>query len=492
MAKRRRLSLLSLLCAALASSHQVMGQTTLGIGAAVRSAAQHRVGGLSVQLIGNLTPATTPTGLTPASPMPDMETRSFHGPPCEITAAPVLENFRRQVNDKVVTIVFLSSALSSANSHAAAMSQSLTSSISQLQASASSLSSSASSAILSVQASASRALDAAESSASDAVFLAEESASSRISEILALASISAMPTPPPANATTYRAQALASPQSNSVSVAIVAIAIVASIVGSTLLSILGFWIFVKRRGAKKKQEEQQLEQQKCQDEEVHVSAALDRAIVSYIAKESPPTSPDSQGLGPSPTIEGVLSNEPLPMFFAPPPRSVHRPLPPPHLSASLAPSKSPSHGPIYRTHTRSHSTGSILTSPPRGSQPPSRHIRTHSAPKSPPRISLQTAGNAIPRPSPPGPPPTGPLPQLPSTTYVHRKPSRKKVIEDEEQTYGAIITRPLTNTSAPSPVCDKAPMPPTAEGEYDTASRSERRDPNWPLTGTQLNGPQWL
>ncbi|KAK4448401.1 hypothetical protein QBC34DRAFT_426472 [Podospora aff. communis PSN243] len=487
MAKRRRLSLLSLsapMCAALASSDHVMRQTALGLGDPARSAAQHRVDELSVQLSGNGTPAT-PTGLAPTSMAPlmeTMETTTFSGPPCVITTAPVLENYRRQVNDKAVTIVFLSSALSSATSHAAAMSQSLAASISQLQASASFLSSSASSAILSVQASASRALDAVESSASDAVFLAEESASSRINEILALASMPAVPEATPPNATTYRAQVVDTPRSSSVSVAIVAIAIVASIVGSTLLSILAFWIFVKRHGAKKKQEEQQLEQQKRQEEEVHVSAALDRAIVSYIAKESPPTSPDSQGLGPSPAIEDVLSNKPWPMFLAPPPRSMNRPLPPPPQSA-LLPKNPPLHSPMYRTHSRSHSTGSILTSPPRRLQPPNRHIRTHSAPKSPPRSPVRSPSSAIPPLSPPGPPPTGPLPQLPSTTYVQRQPSRRKLMEDEEQTYGPILHSPMTSTGAHSPIY--APESPAAEREYDTVSRPERRDSNWPLTGTK-------
>ncbi|KAK0641348.1 hypothetical protein B0T16DRAFT_213878 [Cercophora newfieldiana] len=493
--RRRRLFLLSLsapICASLASSDHVMRQTAIAVGDSVRSAVHHHVDGLAVQLTGNNTPAT-PAGLTQTPMAQLMETSTFSVSPCAITTAPILENYRRQVNDKAVTIIFLSSALSSASSHATAMSQSLASSISQLQASASVLSASASSAILFVQASASKAIEAAESSASDAVLLAEESASSRVSEILALASMTATPPPAPVNGTTYRAQALTPTESNSVSVAVVAIAVVASIVGSTLLSILGFYIFVNRRGAKKKKaDEQLLEQQKQQEEEVHVSAALDRAIVSYIAKESPPTSPDSQSLGPSPTIEEVLSKEPRLMFLAPPPRSSHRPLPPTPpapLAAQLTSPRSPP--PRPHTHIRSHSTGSILAPPPRASEAPGGHTRARSTPKSPPRSPLRTPTHTAP-PSPPGPPPTGPLPQLPSTTYVQRRPSRKKAAraeqEDRERVYRGILSRPLTNTTIPSPISPGAPVSPKSSGVMggvDAAPGPDRRDSNWPLTGTQ-------
>jgi len=194
MSKRRRLSFLSfstVICLAVASSDRVARQAAVKAQDPAQGPAKPTVDVLVVvpSSADDRSPLRQRPLQTPIGRL--METRSLPSAPCAITTAPIAELYRRQMNDQAVTIVFLSSALSSAHSDALAVSRSLASSISQLQLSASVLASSASSAILSVQASASRALQAVEASASDAVLLAEESASSRISEVLASAAASA-------------------------------------------------------------------------------------------------------------------------------------------------------------------------------------------------------------------------------------------------------------------------------------------------------------
>jgi hypothetical protein len=62
-----------------------------------------------------------------------------------------------------------------------------------------------------------------------------------------------------------------------ISVPIAIAAIVATAVGTCLLSLLGYYLLTRRRKAKRREHE----------EEKEVNAALDRAIVSYIAKEAP-------------------------------------------------------------------------------------------------------------------------------------------------------------------------------------------------------------
>lgn len=274
-----------------------------------------------------------------------------------------------------------------------------------------------------------------------------------------------------------------------VSLPVVAVAVVVSIVGSTLLSILGFYIFAKRRGAKKKSEEQQLELQKRQEEEVHVSAALDRAIVSYIAKESPPTSPDGPGAGQMPNIQDMVSNERHPLFLLPPPRSSHRPLPPPPAAMSpLTSPRSPPQPPTYPavpTHARSRSSPSISSLPP---QSPHGHVRTHSSPDSPPRSPPRTASYALPPLSSPGPPPTAPLPQLPSTTYVPKRSLRRKAsrprLDENDQIYGEVLRTPLTSTSV------HAPWSPDTLVPTEPVPESNRTDSNWPLTANSRG--QWM
>lgn len=64
-----------------------------------------------------------------------------------------------------------------------------------------------------------------------------------------------------------------------ISPAVAALAIAAAVVGPIFVFLLGFCIFERRRKAKRRE----------QEEEMEVSAALDRAIVSYIVNERPST-----------------------------------------------------------------------------------------------------------------------------------------------------------------------------------------------------------
>ena len=75
--------------------------------------------------------------------------------------------------------------------------------------------------------------------------------------------------------------------SSELSTTVAAIAIAVSGVGSSLVSLLAVWLFMRRRRAK----------QRANEEEKEVNAALDRAIVSYIVKEQDPSSQDGQSPG---------------------------------------------------------------------------------------------------------------------------------------------------------------------------------------------------
>ncbi|KAK0701914.1 hypothetical protein B0T26DRAFT_757886 [Lasiosphaeria miniovina] len=178
---------------------------------------------------------------------------------------------RREEANLLVTVSSLNKALVSADSNASAMFEQLLSSISQLRSSAESLSS----ALVHAQASASSAISAVEASAASAVSAARES----------IASVPAVET----SSTTLQTQVdsrVQAAQSNAVTVAQTAVAVVASVIGSSIFSLLGFYLFIRHRRAKLKQ----------QEEEQEVNAALDRAIVSYIVKEHPsPTQTDRQG-----------------------------------------------------------------------------------------------------------------------------------------------------------------------------------------------------
>lgn len=62
-----------------------------------------------------------------------------------------------------------------------------------------------------------------------------------------------------------------------ISVPLAIIAIVVTAVGTCIVSLLGYYLFIRRRRAK----------HQAHEEEKEVNAALDRAIVSYIVKEHP-------------------------------------------------------------------------------------------------------------------------------------------------------------------------------------------------------------
>ncbi|KAK0726320.1 hypothetical protein B0T21DRAFT_413657 [Apiosordaria backusii] len=174
----------------------------------------------------------------------------------------------------------LQQSLASATASAVSLSQQFVISIDKLQYSTQYLAVSASSALLVAEASASSALAAVEASAAIALSAVKESAASSISEALARATS----TIPRTNNDTYRMQ-VDNGDKSSVSPAIVGIAVAASVVGSSLISLLAFFLFMRRRKAKQRE----------QEEENEVNAALDRAIVSYIVKELPPSDQGSGG-----------------------------------------------------------------------------------------------------------------------------------------------------------------------------------------------------
>jgi hypothetical protein len=89
---------------------------------------------------------------------------------------------------------------------------------------------------------------------------------------------------------------------NQISMSVTIIAIVVTAVGTCLLSLLGYFLFTHRHRRK----------QRANEEEKHVNAALDRAIVSYIAKEDPraqaPSAPERQGPSPLAMTTAVDAN----------------------------------------------------------------------------------------------------------------------------------------------------------------------------------------
>ncbi|KAK0744007.1 hypothetical protein B0T18DRAFT_431167 [Schizothecium vesticola] len=254
----------------------------------------HHDHGLSPKARPSLDDEQRPMGVLWATPSVPLEIKTASGSSSfSITAAPTPGQVQaRQVNNPAVTIIFLSSALASATSNMVVMSQQMSSSILRLQSSLSAVASSASSAILSVQTSAAKELAAAEVSAADAIASAEESAASRVSEIMSRAGLpTTSVTDVSSQKNTYQ---VVRNQETSLSVTMVAVAIVASVVGSTFFSILGFYLFVFRR----RKRQQKKHEEKHKEDELDVNAALDRAIVSYIAKESPGLmSPATQKMG---------------------------------------------------------------------------------------------------------------------------------------------------------------------------------------------------
>ena len=258
------------------------------------------------------------------------------------------------------------------------------------------------------------------------------------------------------------------------SVAVVAGAVVASVVGSTLLSIVGFYLFTRHRNARRKKREEQ----RRQEEEVIVNAALDRAIVSYIAKESPPTTPDRQDMGRRAMAEEAIGLEQRPTFLAVPPRSPSRRQPslatisiPPRTSATISSvSSSPTQSPIHPVIVSSEPLPLSLRSPTPPSQNPS-----------------STSNYLIGSP-PPGPPPAMPLPQLPNTTYMSRKGPRRtpsrSTPDDSGRVYGDILKSPLEPNTPVSPsvssqICLQEPS--RRVGGSDEAQQPEGEESNRPL-----------
>ncbi|KAG7287541.1 hypothetical protein NEMBOFW57_007053 [Staphylotrichum longicolle] len=74
-----------------------------------------------------------------------------------------------------------------------------------------------------------------------------------------------------------------------ISVPLAIIAIVVTAVGTCFVSLLGYYLFIRRRRAK----------HQAHEEEKEVNAALDRAIVSYIVKEHPSPQEEVAPGGPS-------------------------------------------------------------------------------------------------------------------------------------------------------------------------------------------------
>ncbi|KAK4227169.1 hypothetical protein QBC38DRAFT_200155 [Podospora fimiseda] len=261
------------------------------ISAALDDGASRVFAGVSSQLRPYITSriprdqATSMPTSTPSNPLQKvMSTASAPSWPLATALDPSNLDRRDRLGVIISTISSLQNALASARASASSLSDELSSAISvseelvsslnELRSSTESLSLSASSALLVARASASSALSSAEASAAMALSAAQESAASSISEAMALAtSIVGTNLSNPTN----QSQKGVSHDKTSVSPAVVGGAVAASVVGSSLLSFIAVWLYLRKRKAKQRELE----------EENEVNAALDRAIVSYIVKEHP-------------------------------------------------------------------------------------------------------------------------------------------------------------------------------------------------------------
>ncbi|KAK3391277.1 hypothetical protein B0H63DRAFT_447326 [Podospora didyma] len=150
------------------------------------------------------------------------------------------------------------------------------------------LQSSASSALLATEASASSAILTLEASASHAVAAGRESAARSVSEAFTIGPSGVATVTVTATTQAAAETSVEVGQDFRLTIIQTAVAVVASVIGSSLFSLLGFYLFIRHRKAQEKQQEE--EQEAVQE----VNAALDRAIVSYIVKEHPsPTDMDS-------------------------------------------------------------------------------------------------------------------------------------------------------------------------------------------------------
>ncbi|KAK3486063.1 uncharacterized protein B0T23DRAFT_244996 [Neurospora hispaniola] len=357
------------------------------------------------------------------------------------TTAPTAVGPCRCNNSLLATISSLSGALEEANSNAIYFSSLLATSIIGLQESIDRLTSSASSALASVQASASIAIASTEESASNAVIAAERSAASTVSSmseklgqgtVTVTATVVSVTTDlvgptitadPNSTMAPNNPQALNSPDIKAVqgaasSVNRAAIAVVVAIIGSSVLSLAGFYLFVRYRKRKQKQKE----------EDQNVSDALDRAIVSYIVNDQ--ASPTKSGDPFSPTgPPGPIHLETIQEAHTPSPTQGPQPPPVRRPSQAYLPSPTPwtpqfepsadmSQGKMGQAVGRKYSTSSDIFLPS------------------------------------PGPPPTIPLPTPPTTQDIRRNISTRYAPECSKSVYGDILARPLetvpTNTSVMS------------------------------------------
>ncbi|WPJ61767.1 hypothetical protein SMAC4_00775 [Sordaria macrospora] len=367
------------------------------------------------------------------------------------TTAPTAMGSPQLNNPIFATISSLSSALEEAESNAIYISSLLAISIIGLQESIDQLTSSAFSALASVQASASSAVASAEASASNAVISAERSASSRVSSMSSSMSemldqgdvvtvtvtatvvsvttdlvgstvtVTADPsstdsssTMAPNDSQAQNENDIKAVQGAALSVNRAAIAVVVAIIGSSLLSLAGFYLFVRYRKRKQKKKE----------EEQNVSDALDRAIVSYIVKDqTSPTSNDGDPSSPTGPPE-TIHLETIEEVNTPPPDM--GPLPPPVRRPSQA----------YRP---SQTPQTPQFEPPAGISP--RQIGQ--------AVSKDYSIDTLPS---PGPPPTIPLPTPPATKDIRRNISIRHAPESRDSVYGDILARPLTTVTTNSSV----------------------------------------
>ncbi|KAK3954265.1 hypothetical protein QBC32DRAFT_312155 [Pseudoneurospora amorphoporcata] len=374
--------------------------------------------------------------------------------PIPTTATTNIGIYQRN-NPIFATISSLSGALEEAESNAIYISSLMATSIIGLQESIDYLTSSASSALASVQASASSAIASAEESASNAMIAAERSASSKVSSMSSSmgdmldqgdlvtvtvtetvvsftteliestitftadpSSTDSSSTMAPNDSEAQNENDIKAVQGAALSVNRAAIAVVVAIIGSSVLSLAGFYLFVRYRKRKQKQKE----------EEQNVSDALDRAIVSYIVKDqASPTTKDGDPSSPTGPPEPIHL-ETIEEVNTPPPDQ--GPLPPPVLRPSQA------YRPLQTPQTPQFE-------PPAGISP--RRIGQ--------AVSKDYSIDTLPS---PGPPPTIPLPTPPATKDMRRNISIRCAPESRDSVYGDILARPLTSVTTDTSVMSGA------------------------------------
>ena len=260
----------------------------------------------------------------------------------------------------------------------------------------------------------------------------------------------------------------------------VAVAIVASIVGSTFFSILGFYLFVFRRRNKQRKKHEE----KRKEDELDVNAALDRAIVSYIAKESPGLmSPGTQLRGQAMMMDDVAaSRTPRSSFLTVPPAyRGHRPRP----SLPTNPSPRMVTSPTMPGHTRHGSIPLQLGGPSGLMSPP-----VSAPPGPPPTYPLPEIPNTPKTPQTPRTPRTPKLPMLPILpAKTFKRTTSQTGQESAERTYTQIMNKPLQPT--PTPTASPTTPTPWLDEQDPVEERREgksKRDSNWPLS----RGNRWV